>query len=255
MRVLIAVKTYPVPSKKYKEIVCTAGVREDGVWVRIFPVPFRQKDAKEQYKKYQWIEFDAIKSKNDPRPESFSPTGEIIPKEIIDTAKNWQERKKYIRAGGTSTMCSLDKTQQKTKSLGIIKPKEVLDFWWEKTSDKWDSGKEAILLQGDLFDEKLIKPLEKIPYLFRYKFTCHEPGCKGHDKMIEDWEVMQLFRSMRDKHGEEAGLVKVKQKFLGEICGMEKDTHFITGTMLKNGRWTLIGTFWPKKENSTPSLF
>lgn len=41
-RVLITVKTYPTLSKKYGETVCTAGLREDGSWVRIYPVPFRQ---------------------------------------------------------------------------------------------------------------------------------------------------------------------------------------------------------------------
>jgi len=36
-RVLITVKTYPTLSRKYGETVCTAAVREDGSWVRIYP--------------------------------------------------------------------------------------------------------------------------------------------------------------------------------------------------------------------------
>jgi len=55
-RVLITVKTYPTLSRKYGETVCTAGVREDGSWLRIYPVPFRRLDEAEQYKKYDWIE-------------------------------------------------------------------------------------------------------------------------------------------------------------------------------------------------------
>lgn len=39
-RVLITVTTYPQPSHSYGELVCTAGVLEDGSWVRIYPVPF-----------------------------------------------------------------------------------------------------------------------------------------------------------------------------------------------------------------------
>ncbi len=50
-RVLITVKTYPTPSTRYIELVCTAGVREDGPWIRIYPAPFRF--LKTQYKKYQ----------------------------------------------------------------------------------------------------------------------------------------------------------------------------------------------------------
>ncbi len=42
-RVLITVKTYPTLSGKYGETVCTAGVRQDGTWVRMYPVPFLSK--------------------------------------------------------------------------------------------------------------------------------------------------------------------------------------------------------------------
>ena len=45
-RVLVTVKTYPTLSTKYGEtVVCTAGVREDGTWVRIYPVPSRPNDT------------------------------------------------------------------------------------------------------------------------------------------------------------------------------------------------------------------
>lgn len=55
-RVLITVKTYPTLSRKYGETVCTAGVRDDGSWVRIYPVPFRRLDEAEQYRKFDWLE-------------------------------------------------------------------------------------------------------------------------------------------------------------------------------------------------------
>ena len=70
-RVLITVKTYPTLSRKYGETVCTAGVCEDGSWVRIYPVPFRRLDEAEQYAKYDWIDCKLIKSKSDPRPETI----------------------------------------------------------------------------------------------------------------------------------------------------------------------------------------
>lgn len=64
-RVLITVKTYPTLSKKYGETVCTAGVRADGTWIRIYPVPFRRLEAEEQYRKFDWIETDFIKNQMD----------------------------------------------------------------------------------------------------------------------------------------------------------------------------------------------
>ena len=41
-RVYITVKTYPTLSEKYDELVCTAGICEDGSWIRLYPLPFRK---------------------------------------------------------------------------------------------------------------------------------------------------------------------------------------------------------------------
>ncbi|MGM0649689.1 MAG: hypothetical protein ACQES1_04170, partial [Bacteroidota bacterium] len=64
-KVLITVKTYPTISSKYDELVCTAGFKEDGTWVRIYPVPFRKRSYAEQYKKYDWIELDLVNNTSD----------------------------------------------------------------------------------------------------------------------------------------------------------------------------------------------
>ena len=73
-RVLITVKTYPTLSRKYGETVCTAGVREDGSWVRIYPVPFRRLNEEQQYRKYDWLEARLVRNTSDPRPETFRPS-------------------------------------------------------------------------------------------------------------------------------------------------------------------------------------
>lgn len=61
MKVLVTVKTYPTISVKYDELVCTAGFREDGSWIRIYPIPFRKKTYEERYRKYDWIEIELEK--------------------------------------------------------------------------------------------------------------------------------------------------------------------------------------------------
>lgn len=40
-RILVTVKAYPNPSKKYIETVCVAGVTESGQWIRLYPIPYR----------------------------------------------------------------------------------------------------------------------------------------------------------------------------------------------------------------------
>lgn len=123
-KVLIAVKTYPTISSKYDELVCTAGFREDGTWVRIYPVPFRKRTYTEQYKKYDWIELDLIKNTSDFRPESFRPSTletEINVVGHIDTARNWEERKKLCLG---KIYFSLSELLQKPKT-------NILELLWQ----------------------------------------------------------------------------------------------------------------------------
>ncbi len=70
-KILITVKTYPTLSRKYAELVCTAGVNESGEWRRIYPVRFRQLLDDQKYRKFQWIEAEIEKSCIDRRPESY----------------------------------------------------------------------------------------------------------------------------------------------------------------------------------------
>ena len=99
-KVLIAVKTYPTISSKYEELVCTAGFREDGTWIRIYPVQFRKKNYSQQYEKYQWIELDLVKNTADFRPESFRPYAHDTEIKIIDEIKadggSWDARRCFV---------------------------------------------------------------------------------------------------------------------------------------------------------------
>jgi len=248
IRVLITIKTYPTPSSSYREIVCTAGVKEDGTWIRLFPIDYRFRDYSQWYKKYQWIEVEAEKNLKDPRPESFRPIGDIkILGEPLGTRDNWAKRKKYVLLKSTKTMCWLQKQSQRNISLSIIKPKTVIDFYWQKFSNNWSEKQIIALDKIGLFDKNIPSPLEKIPYRFSYHFICDEPDCHGHRMMIEDWEIMELYRNMRERYGEQDGLLKVREKFFNQICSAKRDTYFFVGTILQYGTWIILGTFWPPK--------
>jgi len=72
LKILITIKTYPIPSKKYDELVCTAGVTESGDFIRLYPINFRELDYARQYRKYQWMEVEAEKhTGRDVRKESI----------------------------------------------------------------------------------------------------------------------------------------------------------------------------------------
>lgn len=250
-KILITVKTYPTPSIKYDELVCTAGVREDGSFIRLYPINYRAKPYYEWYKKYQWIEAEIERRSQDPRPESFHPVGNIEPLgKPIGTKNNWEERKKYVLAKSTLTMCELQRQNQKNISPGIIKPHFVEDLIIEETEREFSEDYILRLKQGELFESGKRKPVEKIPYRFSYEYICEDPECKGHKQMISDWELGMLYLRMRNKfRDEKMACEKVKEKFYNVICADDRDTYFYVGTNLRYGTWIVIGTFWPPKNN------
>jgi len=230
--------------------VCTAGVLEDGSFIRLYPIDYRYRPYGEWFAKYQWIELEAERNPKDPRQESFRPVHgtSIRLGEKVSTRNNWAERKRYVLAKGAQTMCALQAVPQTQCSLGIVQPSGVSGLKMEPADREWKPRWESLFRQLNLIGPQQ-KPLEKIPYDFSYVFACHEPNCKGHEMVIVDWEVGQLYRSMRDKwRDEETAAQKVREKFFDRICGPNIDTHFFVGTILRHGTWIVLGTFWPKKE-------
>jgi len=133
VKVLIPVKTYPIPSSKYDELVCTAGVREDGSFIRLYPINFRSLPYSRQYEKYQWIEVLACKHKgHDARKESYRPNCDsikILGKPIPTNRGDWSERAKYALAQASSSMEELNNQQARDRtSLGVFLPKKVHDL-------------------------------------------------------------------------------------------------------------------------------
>src|SRR5690606_25892091 len=141
LRVLITVKTYPIPSAKYDELVCTAGVSPTGDFIRLYPIRFRDLPFSQQYRKYQWIEVDAEKhAGRDTRKESYRPREDTlqIVGERIGTNDNWAERAKFALANRAQSMEALQEQQKHDNtSLGVIRPREVLDMEISPDTDDW----------------------------------------------------------------------------------------------------------------------
>jgi hypothetical protein len=257
-KVLITVKTYPTISSKYDELVCTAGFREDGTWVRIYPVPFRKRAYTEQYKKYDWIELDLVKNTSDFRPESFRPSTlgtEINVVGHIDTSRNWEERKKVCLGNiyyNLSELIAEAKDKNIGTSLAVFKPSEILDFYAEPVEREWSSKQKAALAQQNLFETKF-EVVKKLPYKFKFRFK--DDQGKESNMMIEDWETGQLFWNCLARHegNEQKAIQDVRKKYFDDFA-MTKDLHFYLGTTQKNhyvshNPFMIIGTFHPKVES------
>jgi len=261
-RVLITVKTYPTISAKYDELVCTAGFREDGTWVRIYPVPFRKRVYTEQYKKYDWIELDLVKNTSDFRPESYRPASletEISVVGHINTARNWEERKSLCLRKiyyNLSELITEAKDKNVGTSLAVFKPTEILDFYAEPVDRDWSQKKLDALSQLNLFETNMkgeFEVVKKLPYKFKFKFKDNQG--KESNMMIEDWETGQLFWKQLAKYeGNEQGAIEdVREKYFDDFA-LTKDIHFYLGTTQRHHNtapnpFIIIGVFHPKVEN------
>jgi len=261
-KILITVKTYPTISKKYEELVCTAGFREDGTWVRLYPIPFRKKPYSEQYKKYQWIEVDIIKNTSDFRPESFRPLTIDIPIKIVGSippdGKTWDARRQIVLKNVHTNLEALIKEAKNNDictSLAVFKPSKIRDFIWEEVKEReWSREKLVQFSQLNLFEstnKKDFRVVRKFPYKFKYTFE--DDAGKVSKMMIEDWETCQLFWNQLRKYdgNEERACQDVKRKYFDDFA-KTRDLHFFLGTTQVNhfvgkNPFIIIGTFHPKK--------
>lgn len=258
-KVLITVKTYPTLSPKYEELVCTAGFKEDGSWVRIYPIPFRKLDYANQYKKYDWIELELIRNTSDFRPETFRPVSfntEIKIVGHLGTEGNWMLRKDIVLKNVYTNLAHLiseAKNKEIKKSLAVFKPAKIIDFVYKTVDREWDESRLIGLKQYKLFEERKNKfeVVRKLP--FKFSFIFEDDSGTTSKLMIEDWETGRLFWNCMDKHNDEKKACEdVKQKYLDDFS-MTKDLFFFLGTTLKNhfvstNPFIIIGTFHPKIE-------
>ena len=260
-RVLITVKTYPTLSSKYDEVVCTAGIREDGSWIRIYPVPFRKLDDFERYSKFDWVEIDLERNQSDPRHESYRPKSEIAIRGHIDYDNDWWERRQLILEKGT-VYTSFDEIIDRNKdnhslSLATFKPREITGFHIDPEEfPDWDQKKlEKVRLrasQTDLFQDthKTFNVVKKLPYKFRYSFK--DDSGRERKMMISDWELGALYwRQLRKYNGDrERALRDVENKYIKDLVE-GRDIHLFVGTnqswdmKLAPNPFLIIGVFSP----------
>lgn len=268
VKILITVKAYPAISKKYSETVCTAGITEDGKWIRIYPIPFRQLDYDKQFRKYEWIELDLVRNKSDFRPESYRPK-DLYLKDMVSHGKiksdrdTWAERRNYVLKNVYTNMNKLiDEAKDKNvcTSLAAFKPTKIHDFLYEKTTREWKKEKIDFLkskrLQLNLFDNKNedditeFEIVDKVPYKFSFRFE--DDAGKVSSLMIEDWETGMLFWNSLVKHkgDEHSACVGVKRKYFDDFA-KNKDYYFFLGTtklfhLKAPNPFVIIGDFRPK---------
>ena len=192
----------------------------------------------------------------DVRKESYRPdcdSIEVIGKRIPSTVDNWAKRAQYVLQKAARSMEELFEKQEADRtSLGIFRPKKVHDLVISPDDPRWPPKFVQALRQQRLFEYRrnTLVPPRKVPFKFHYCFECDDPRCRGnHRMMVEDWEVGARFWRMVDRYAmsHQEAAEEVRDHFLGNICGPDKDTYFYVGTILAHPKsWVVTGVFYPK---------
>lgn len=269
--VLITVKTYPLPSNKYGELVCTAGVLADGRWIRIYPISYRNLPTEQQYRKYEWIRLNLVRNTSDFRPESYRPQlgfdEPIVSLGWLDTENGWEKRKPYILGNVYTSMDELIHLAKgpECRSLATLKPKEIVDFVIEPDTREWKQQWRDQLEQYDLFDldeqgaGQVRKIVDKVPYKYSYQFLS-EGDTKPRQMMIEDWEIGALYWNCLRNAGwdEVEANRKVRQMYFDTFVS-KNDPYLFLGTTKKFHKvgpnpFVIIGIFYPPKPPTSAQL-
>ncbi|MBU8902743.1 MAG: hypothetical protein KOO69_08385, partial [Victivallales bacterium] len=233
-KVFMTIKTYPNLSRKYGELVCTAGVC-NGKWIRIYPIEFRKKEF-QQFKKFQWIGVDLERNWKDFRLESYRPDGDVKLLDHISTKKQgWSERMNELKSlklyDDFQELISIAK-QKPYLSLAMIKPEKIIDFKIEAIARDWTEAQKNYFKQDDFFKEKELLTLRKLPYKYSYVFLTKDN--KERKLMVEDWEVGALYwNCFNSSDGDEKEANrKVKDKYMS--FATNPNLFFFVGTTLAN---------------------
>lgn len=241
-RILVLVKTYPQPSKSYQEVVCTAGITDEGKLIGIYPIKYRYLEHGKQFEKFRWIEAKVKKNPSDARLESYKVDYDSIKLLTKIEPKNAEERFRWVLPCVSESMESIKESYSKNgTSLGILTPKQVVKFHINKSPNEEWTDEEWNLLNQTTFGKNEVTPLEKIPYEFSFQYTCDNIACNSHKMKVTDWEMYQAYRNFRKY---ENPTEELRKKYLNIINNEKSNTYFVVGTVHKHpGKFIIIGVF------------
>ena len=221
-KILIVAKTYPTRSKKYTELVCTAGVDEEGSWYRIYPIPTKTLKEYEGLKKYTWIDAEITKDSSDSRPESYKiNTSTLKLLNTIEPKENWRYRKDILLKSkvyhSLKEIISLANDSNEL-SLCLFKPSKFLRIYFEKKEKEVFSKEEIREYKNanlNLFEhgsscEVEFNVMPQLPYSIKMVFEDTEG--KESKMNILDWEISQLYWNLSRSNNEQETKAKIKNK-------------------------------------------
>jgi hypothetical protein len=259
-RIIVLAKTYPELSRKHGALVCVAGVNEYGEWRRLYPIPYALW-VSDKYKSVRFSKWNIIEvevSDRPPQHDSRSEGRRVLSLEsirVVGSIESWSQRVTIINQLLDS---NIESVVESGRSLGIVKPYRVLDFYAKPRERLREEAEKDVLKKMDEadatitlleymhIDDKRVLPeakerdvkIEEIPWI-GYKFLC-SPQCRGHEMMVIDWEAQELFRKYRY-------VEPVKQRLFYDFL-KNHDLYFVVGNTWRfHKSFMIIGLVYPPK--------
>lgn len=201
---IIIVKAAPQLGYKHGETVCTAGITRDGEWVRLFPIAFRTLEEKQQFKRWQIVQYAWKKPKDDQRLESRRVEHQSV--RITGMLSEDQ------RFGLVSPMIrqSLTAEREAGRSFAFIRP-AIRKFIIEKKPDaEYREEKERFELyakQQDFF-LRPAAPYKPCPFKFKYEYEIADGVRTG---TCQDWETEATYFKWALQYGENDTLARMQK--------------------------------------------
>jgi hypothetical protein len=142
----------------------------------------------------------------------------------------------------------------KSVSLGIIKPKKIIDCSLKLKSDaerrEWEQRESNIVNQRRLFGD--VKPIDFPEMSFIVRWVCDDERCANeHSMRFLDWGLHELYRKHRNDSQRDA---KIRNAMKKNLDGNRRDVFLMLGNFRTHQRtFGLMGVLSVKK--STPTLF
>ena len=248
-RITIITKAYPEASRRHGTVACTAGITEEGEWIRLYPIDMRHFVGDNKISKYDIIEV-MCKKDNDKlgRKESYKVRADsirILDRKLTRPKADWPARNDIILSTMSESIQSLKDAYEADKtSLGLIKPTELLDFIRTDELQIYENNGWSFTMN---LDGEKIPHVTKIPHIFKYRFKCRCCGDGEHNMQCEDWELFESYRSWGPRYGTPEILwEKIKEKYFDWMLE-KRDLYFVMGMYSQYPTWFIIGIYYPPK--------
>lgn len=151
-------------------------------------------------------------------------------------------------------MCDPAPPEDRRDVSGRLWPRRVIDLVIEPANVNEEKRQIArawaaqpSLLDGLESDEKAhqLRELELIPWTFKYRYECDDPGCRTHTQSIIDWEIAEYYRHARRF---ENWRDRMKSRWVGDLCAPDRDTAFFVGNQHQHlNSFLVLGVWWPER--------